>query len=41
MPNVHVLATDLEFPEGPVAMADGSLLIVEIAAGKIMRIPHA
>ena len=30
MPNVRVLATDLEFPEGPVAMPDGSVVLVEI-----------
>ena len=36
--HIREIATGLKFPEGPVAMADGSLLIVEIAAGKIMRI---
>src|SRR5206468_5535058 len=30
MPNVRVLATDLEFPEGPVVMPDGSVVLVEI-----------
>ncbi len=28
MPDVRVLATDLEFPEGPVAMPDGSVVLV-------------
>ena len=27
------LATGLKFPEGPVAMDDGSVILVEIAAG--------
>lgn len=31
-------ATGLRFPEGPVAMDDGSIVLVEIAAGKITRI---
>jgi gluconolactonase len=30
-------ATGLKFPEGPVAMDDGSIILVEIAAGKITR----
>ena len=37
MPNVRVLATDLEFPEGPVVMPDGSVIFVEIAAGRVSR----
>ena len=32
------IATGLKFPEGPVAMDDGSIMIVEIAAGKITRV---
>jgi gluconolactonase len=32
------LATGLKFPEGPVAMADGSVIIVEIPAGRITRV---
>jgi gluconolactonase len=36
--NVRTLAQGLEFPEGPVALADGSVLLVEIAAGSIARI---
>ncbi|WP_422368712.1 SMP-30/gluconolactonase/LRE family protein [Pelagibius sp.] len=32
------LASGLRFPEGPVAMPDGSLLIVEIARGTLTRI---
>ncbi len=34
----HVMATGLEFPEGPIAMSDGSVLVVEIAAGRLSRI---
>jgi gluconolactonase len=33
--DVRPLAQGLEFPEGPVALADGSVLLVEIAAGAI------
>ena len=32
------VATDLKFPEGPVAMDDGSIVLVEIAAGRITRV---
>lgn len=45
MPEVHsndtdlrVIASGLEFPEGPIALQDGSLLVTEIAAGKLTRI---
>ena len=34
----RILADGLEFPEGPVALADGSVLLVEIAAGTVTRI---
>lgn len=33
-----VVASGLRFPEGPVAMADGSVVLVEIAAGRITRV---
>ncbi len=32
------LATGLRFPEAPVCMADGSVIVTEIAAGRITRI---
>lgn len=32
------VASGLRFPEGPVAMADGSVVLVEIAAGRITRV---
>src|SRR5437868_13882494 len=34
----RTLAEGLQFPEGPVALADGSVLLVEIAAGTLTRI---
>lgn len=36
--DLWVVATGLRFPEGPVALADGSLLVVEIAGGTLTRI---
>ena len=38
MGNVRVLATDLEFPEGPVVMPDGSVVLVEIRGRRLTRI---
>jgi len=35
---MKILATGLRFPEGPVSMSDGSVLLVEIARGTITRI---
>ncbi len=35
---IQEIATGLRFPEGPVAMDDGSVILVEIAAGQITRI---
>ncbi|HMK85912.1 MAG TPA: SMP-30/gluconolactonase/LRE family protein [Steroidobacteraceae bacterium] len=34
----RVIATGLSFPEGPVALPDGSVLVVEIAAGRLTRV---
>ena len=34
----EVVATGLRFPEGPVPMADGSVLLVEIARGTLTRV---
>jgi gluconolactonase len=39
--NLRVLAEGLRFPEGPVAMADGSVLLVEIERGAVARIDGA
>ena len=36
--NIREIATGLRFPEGPVAMEDGSVIVVEIAAGRITRV---
>jgi sugar lactone lactonase YvrE len=38
MPNVRVLATDLEFPEGPVVLPDGSVVLVEIRGRRLTRV---
>src|SRR6201987_2988606 len=38
MSNIRVLATGLEFPEGPVAMPDGSVLLVEIRRQTLTRV---
>lgn len=35
---LEIVADGLRFPEGPVAMPDGSLILVEIAAGRITRV---
>jgi gluconolactonase len=35
--NVRVVAEGLAFPEGPVAFKDGSVIVVEIAAGRVTR----
>lgn len=38
MLNVRVLATDLQFPEGPVVMPDGSVILVEIRGQQLTRV---
>jgi gluconolactonase len=38
MTNFKVVADGLEFPEGPIAMPDGSFVLVEIARGTLTRI---
>src|SRR5207244_12876831 len=35
---IRTLAEELQFPEGPVALADGSVLLVEIAGGTLTRV---
>lgn len=37
-PELDVLATGLRFPEGPVWLPDGSVLVVEIQAGAVTRV---
>lgn len=36
-PPLHILAEGLAFPEGPIAMADGSVILVEIRRGAVTR----
>jgi len=38
MADIRVVATGLRFPEGPVAMADGSVILGEIAGGTVTRV---
>ena len=38
MSHLAIVASGLRFPEGPVAMPDGSVILVEIAAGRITRV---
>jgi gluconolactonase len=35
---IRILAEELQFPEGPVALGDGSVLLVEIAGGTLTRV---
>ena len=35
---MNVLTDQLRFPEGPIAMADGSVIVVEIARGRLTRV---
>lgn len=37
MADVEVMASGLKFPEGPIAMPDGSVILVEIARGTLSR----
>src|SRR3978361_1906577 len=38
MAKLRVIATDLEFPEGPVVMPDGSVVLVEIRGKRLTRV---
>ena len=38
MTDFDVVATGLKFPEGPIAMPDGTVVVVEIAAGRLSRV---
>ena len=38
MAELRVLATGLEFPEGPVVMPDGSVVLVEIRGQRLTRV---
>lgn len=37
-PQVTVIASQLAFPEGPIAMPDGSIVLVEIKTGRLTRL---
>src|SRR2546426_7892594 len=38
MPEMREITSGLQFPEGPVALADGSVLVVEIKRGTLTRV---
>ena len=38
MSELREIASGLQFPEGPIAMPDGSLLLVEIKRGTLSRV---
>lgn len=38
MSNMELVADGLGFPEGPIAMPDGSVILVEIARGRLSRV---
>ena len=38
MSEFHTITDQLSFPEGPIAMADGSVIVVEICAGNLTRV---
>ena len=38
MPNMRVITDGLEFPEGPVVMPDGSVILVEIMGQRLTRV---
>lgn len=37
-PDIDIVTDGLKFPEGPIAMPDGSVVLVEIAAGRLTRV---
>src|SRR5947207_5205943 len=38
MADIRIIASGLRFPEGPVAMEDGSVILGEIAGGAVTRV---
>lgn len=38
MTDIDIIATGLRFPEGPIAMADGTVIVVEVARGTVSRV---
>src|SRR4051794_41496279 len=41
MPDLELIASGLRFPEGPIAMPDGTVVLVEIARGTLSRVDPA
>src|SRR3546814_12793416 len=41
MSDIRYITAGLRFPEGPIAMLDGSVIVVEIAAGRLSRVDQA
>ena len=37
-PDIEIIAKGLHFPEGPVELPDGSIAVIEIGRGRIVRI---
>ena len=37
-PQLTLIASGLQFPEGPIALSDGSIVLVEIKAGQLTHI---
>jgi gluconolactonase len=37
-PEIEIVAQGLRFPEGPIAMSDGSIIVVEIGGGALSRV---
>src|SRR6185295_12014646 len=37
-PDLEIIAEGLEFPEGPVWMPDGSMVVVEVRGGRLTRV---
>ena len=37
-PELTLIASGLAFPEGPIALPDGSIILVEIKAGRLTRV---
>jgi gluconolactonase len=38
MPDIVEITSELQFPEGPIALPDGSVIVVEIARGTLSRV---
>ena len=38
MAEIREIASGLQFPEGPIAMPDGSVILVEIKRGTVSRV---